>query len=79
MNNLEKQFHRAQARLRTRQGVSLGQKVVALFLRKPDADGSDFYEIPTYIRKQIAEQDQANLDRAAQYAERMKAHIGAAA
>lgn len=69
------QFHRAQARLRTRQGVSLGQKVVALFLRKPSDNDSSIYDIPAYLRREIAERDQANFDRAVQYAARVKAHI----
>ena len=54
------------------------QAVEPVFLQAADGE-SGFYEIPAYIRKRIFRLDDDNRARLAEYAERVRAHIGEAA
>ena len=73
MNN---HFYRAQSRLKSRKALrSLAQKAVAPFFTESGTGDSKFYEIPAYLRANLNKSDQQNLRRAADYAERVRAHI----
>tara|TARA_Y100001933_G_C18897355_1_gene520994 strand:- start:333 stop:647 length:315 start_codon:yes stop_codon:yes gene_type:complete len=54
------------------------QAVEPVFLQAAEGE-SGFYEIPAYIRKRIFRLDDDNRARLAEYAERVRAHIGEAA
>jgi len=76
MNALTKNFHRAQSRLKSNRALrSLAQKAVAPFFTESGTGDSGFYEIPAYLRANLNKDDQQNLRRAADYAERVRAHI----
>jgi hypothetical protein len=73
MNN---HFYRAQSRLKSNRALrSLAQKAVAPFFTESSTGDSKFYEIPAYLRANLNKSDQQNLRRAADYAERVRAHI----
>ena len=73
MNN---HFYRAQSRLKSSKALrSLAQKAVAPFFTESSTGDSKFYEIPAYLRANLNKSDQQNLRRAADYAERVRAHI----
>ena len=73
MNN---HFYRAQSRIKSNRALrSLAQKAVAPFFTESSTGDSKFYEIPAYLRANLNKSDQQNLRRAADYAERVRAHI----
>jgi len=78
MNN---HFYRAQSRLKSNRALRsplrspLAQKAVAPFFTESGTGDSGFYEIPAYLRANLNKSDQQNLRRAADYAERVRAHI----
>ncbi|WP_375191840.1 hypothetical protein [Marinobacter sp.] len=77
---LTQQFHRVQARLKTRKAFGgKRQKVVAALFDTASTGEADFYDMPAYLRKQIHRQDFDNRCRAAAYADRVRAHIQGAA
>jgi hypothetical protein len=53
----------------------LAQKAVAPFFREAGTGDSTFYEIPAYLRENLNKDDQLNLRRAADYAERVRVHV----
>ena len=76
MNALNKNFHRAQSRLKSNRALrSLAQKAVAPFFTESGTGDSKFYEIPAYLRANLNKSDQQNLRRAADYAERVRVHV----
>ena len=81
MTNLDTQFHRAQSRLKSNRALRsplrspLAQKAVAPFFTESGTGDSGFYEIPAYLRANLNKSDQLNMRRAADYAERVRAHI----
>ena len=73
MNN---HFYRAQSRIKSNRALrSLAQKAVAPFFTESSTGDSKFYEIPAYLRANLNKSDQQNLRRAADYAERVRAHV----
>lgn len=79
---LDLQAFRAQSRTKQRpRCVSLtsAQKAVAPVFVEPVDGDSGFYDVPAYLRKRIHQSDLDNSCRIAAYAERVRAHIGAAA
>jgi len=73
MNN---HFYRAQSRIKSNRALrSLAQKAVAPVFTESSTGDSRFYEIPAYLRANLNKSDQQNLRRAADYAERVRAHI----
>ena len=74
MNN---HFYRAQSRLKSSKALRspLAQKAVVPFFLESGTGDSGFYEIPAYLRANLNKSDQQNLRRAADYAERVRAHI----
>lgn len=75
------QFHRAQARLRTREGVavSLGQKAVAPVFSEGSAGEAGYFDIPTYLRNRITKQDNDNLSRLDAWVSRVRRTLKEAA
>lgn len=78
MNSLTYQFHRAQSRLKSNRALrspALAQSAVAPVFEQPARGDLAFYEIPTYLRKQIHRTDFDNRCRVFAYVDRVRAYI----